>query len=158
MNDREPYAVVGASIATLAAWDLKANLALIKRAAEMPSLHEQIRAAAYAALAGAHSEESVALLLKAASPESEPEVRYAALGALGKIDAAEPKSREALRVALKDTDFEAIVSAAGAIRQRKDKELLPALQDLKAHPPAAVAGRSWFAGFVDGLIKDVTKP
>jgi len=157
VSDKEPYAIVGAAITVLAAWDLKANLAAIYRAAEMPSLHEQIRSAAFAALASAHTEEALARLLKASSPESDPDVRYAALSALGKVEAAEPKTREALRMALRDSDFEAIISAANAIRERKDKGLLPALQELKAHPPTAAAGHGWFPGFVDKLINDVSK-
>jgi len=157
VSDKEPYAIVGAAITVLAAWDLKANLAAIYRAAEMPSLHEQIRSAAFAALASAHTEEALARLLKASSPESDPDVRYAALSALGKVEAAEPKTREALRMALRDSDFEAIISAANAIRERKDKGLLPVLQELKAHPPTAAAGHGWFPGFVDKLINDVSK-
>jgi aminopeptidase N len=157
VNDREMYDVVDASVTTLAAWDPKGSLAIVKKAAEMPSLHERIRSAAYTALANAHVEEGVALLIKAAGPDSDPDLRSAALAAMGKVDSAEPRTREALRAALKDSDFRTVMSAANAARDRKDKGLLPALRDLQANPPAAAADSPWFKGFVDGVINDVMK-
>jgi aminopeptidase N len=157
VSDREPYGVVTASLAALTTWDARANLAVIKKAADMPSLHEQVRAAAYAALANAHSEEGVSLLLKAAASGSDPELRSAALSAMGKVEAAEPRTRAALLDALKDPDFQTVMTAANAIHDRKDKELLPALRNLKAHPPAEAEGKEWFAGFLDEIISDVAK-
>jgi len=114
-----------------------------------------VRVAAYAALANSHSAEGIDLLIKASGPGNEPDLRYAALSAIGRVDAAEPRTREALRLGLKDTDYRTVMASAEAIRSRKDKELLPALRELKANPPAATQSLSWFPGFVDGVIKDV---
>jgi aminopeptidase N len=158
VNGTEPYGVIAETVTTLAAWDARANMPVLKRAAEMPSLHERIRAAAYAALANAHSEEGIAQLVSASGPESDPDLRQAALRALGKVDAAEPRTREALRAALADPDFETVMAAVRAIGERKDKALLPALRSLKANPPPAAAGRDWFPGFIDETIATVEKP
>ena len=157
IDDKEMYGVISAAVATLGAWDPKGNLPAIKKAAHMDSLREQVRTAAYVALANGRSEEGIGYLLEAVSGSAAPELRYAALEALGRVDAAEPRTREALRSALRDSDFQTIVAAANAVRERKDKELLPAMRDLKANPPASTVSHSWFAGFIDGIITDLTK-
>ncbi len=157
IDDKEMYGVISAAVTTLGAWDPKGNLAAIKKAAHMDSLREQVRTAAYVALANGRSEEGIGYLLEAVSGSAAPELRYAALEALGRVDAAEPRTREALRSALRDSDFQTIVAAANAVRERKDKELLPAMRDLKANPPASTVSHSWYAGFIDGIITDLTK-
>ncbi len=157
VNDQEGYAVVTAAIGALAAWDAKGNLGILTKAADMPSLHERIRTAAYSALASTHTDESITLILKAADPKNDPEVRHAALNAMGKVDASEPRTREALRTALLDTDFDTIRSAVDAIRDRKEKDLVPALQALQAHPPEATEKVGWFKGYLDAIVKDLTK-
>lgn len=158
VNDREPYAVVSASITALADWDPQGNMDLLRKAIAMPSLHERIRIAAYRALAGTHTEESVTLLVKAAAPSNAPEVRRAALDAMNRANATDPRIRESLRTALQDTEFETLLGAVNTIRDRKEKDLAPALQELQAHPPAAVQEPSWFKSYLDNIIKDLTKP
>jgi HEAT repeat protein len=156
VNDKERYAIVTAALATLSGWDGKGNLAVIKRAAQMPSLHERIRTAAYVALANSGSDEGVTQLL-AATRDVQPDLRNAAIAALGHVAASEPRTREALRTALGASDLQTVVAAVDAVRERKDKALLPAIQALKAHPPAEAASQSWFPGFIDGVIADLSK-
>jgi HEAT repeat protein len=157
VNDKAPYGVVTAAVTTLATWDAQGNLAIVKKAAEMPSLHERIRASAYAALANAHLPEGVDLLVKAAGPNGDPDLRFAALMAMGKVDAAEPRTREALRAALKDPDLRTAITAAEAVRERKDKELVQALRDLKANPPSNAQVFPGFAELIDSIIKEITQ-
>ena len=157
VNPEAPYAVVGASLTTLAAWDPQGSLGVLKKGADMPSLHERIRTAAFDALAGTHTDEGVTLILKAAGPDSDPDVRHAALRAMGKVAASDLRTREALRAALKASDSQIIREAAEAIGARKDKSLLPALQELQAHPSAAAAGSPWLKEGLDRLIQDLTK-
>ena len=37
------------------------------------------------------------------------------------------------------------------------RRLVPALRELKAKPPASASGQSWFAGFLDEIIADLTR-
>jgi aminopeptidase N len=155
INDTQPYRVVTEAISTLSAWDAKGNLAIFRKAADMPSLHEQVRAAAYAALANAQSEEGITLLINAAQLDSDPDLRDAALGAMGKVDAKETRTREVLKGALNDSDFGTAFTAARAARDRKDKDLLPAVKALQTNPPPSAP--PWFKGFLDEIIKDMSK-
>lgn len=156
INDKEGYAPIRSALAVLASWDPAGSVAILKKASEMPSLNDQIRRSAYQALAGTHTEESVTLLLAAAAPEKTTEMRSAALDSMGQVS-PEPRTREALRGALLDSEFDVIVAAINAIRARKDKELLPALEALKKSPPAAGNGYAWFPGFLDQAINELKK-
>ena len=158
VNDQEPYAVVTSSLSTLAAWDPKGSLLVFKKAANMPSLHERLRAAAYSALAGIHTEDGVTLILHAAGPDNDFDIRRAALQAMGQVPASEPRTREALRAALQETDFEIVRTAVFAIRARNDKDLLPALQVLQTHPPAFMENYGWFKSELDETVKTLAKP
>ena len=158
VSDTEPYAVVTASLSALAGWDPHGSLNVLTKAVEMPSLHDRIRTAAYSALVGTHTDESITLILKEAGPRNVWEVRRAALEAMGRIDASEPRTREALRAALQDTDIAILQGAVNAIRDRKEKDLVPALQALQAHPTAAMEKNDGFKVSLDSTIKEFTKP
>jgi aminopeptidase N len=157
VNNTEAYAVIEASLATLAKWDPQGSQDLLKKASEMPSLRNRLQSAAYRTLAGTHTDESVDLLLKASAPERDPEMRRAALDAMGQVTPSETRTRETLRGALLDPDFEIVVAAINAIRARKDSGLLPALQALQTTPPATAAGYPWFKSLLDNTITDLTK-
>jgi aminopeptidase N len=156
VNDQEAYAPLRASLRTLASWDPQGSLSVLKKATKMPSLHDQIRSAAYTALADTHTEEGITTLLNAAAPESPVEIRAEALAALSHASASEPRVVEALRGALKDSDRQILQAAANTIRQRKEKSLLPELKQLQAHLSASEP--SWFKGQIDEIIKELSKP
>lgn len=127
VNDEAPYAVVASGIEALAKWDAKGNMDLIAKAATMSSNHEVIRQAAFAALATSKTPESIDLIVKSASKGSSPDLRRAAINAMGSIDAKEPKTHQALVDALAEDDFQILFSAVSAAQQRKDESLVPAL-------------------------------
>ncbi len=158
VNDQEPYAVVTSSLSTLATWEPKGSLGVLTKATDMPSLRENIRTAAYSALAGTHTDEGLTLILKANGPKNDWEVRRAALQAMGQVPASEPRTREALRAALQETDFEIVRTAVYAVRARNEKDLLPALQALQTHPPAFMEKYGWFKGELDETVKVLSKP
>ena len=124
----------------------------------MSSLHEQIRTAAYHALIGTHSEEGITVIVNAAAPTSASTVRYAALQAMGQMSASEPRTREVLRTALQDADFEIVRTAIYAILARKEQDLLPALQDLQTHRQEFLAEHGWSKGSLDRTIKAYMRP
>jgi aminopeptidase N len=156
VNDKQPYGVVVAAINALTAWDEKGSLPTVQKAAVMPSLHEQIRSRAFEILVNAHSEEVVPILARAAAPDNDLELRMTALNAIGKVPGTEPRTREVLRLALKDPDSTIVTGAASAIGSRKDKELLPALRAVKANPPTDATSPG-FQDMIDGVIKQLTQ-
>jgi len=157
INDKQPYAVVSAAITAMADWNPAGNLDILRIAVNMPSLHERIRSSAYRALAGTHTDEGVTLILKAATPNNDPDVRRAALEAMGHIEATETRTRDALRIALKDPDLETVQRAVFAIRDRKEKDLVPDLQALQAHPAITPEQLASLKETLDTIIKDLTK-
>ena len=137
VNDKEEYGVVSASVRTLAAWDGKANADVIAKAAQMPSRGEVVRAGAFFAIAKSDPEKGIPLLLDAAKSGTTPELRIAALRAMGSLP-GEPRTREAMLAALKDpaASTQLRFGLLQAIGQRGDKEFVPALREFAKSLPA----------------------
>lgn len=143
VSDQAPYAVIAASVRALAAWDAKANADVLRRAAQMNSRNEVVREAAYGALARYSPSEGVPILLGAATNTgTPPDLRLAAVRAMGSIPASDERTREALRGILKSSDFNLglFFAAAQAIAERRDTALLPDLRALQQNPPKNAPG------------------
>lgn len=82
INDREPYVVVTAALAALAAWDPDGNMGTFRSALTLESRHEVIRAAAIEALGKAKGDPALALVAAWAGPSHPRFVRLAAVSAL----------------------------------------------------------------------------
>ena len=144
VNDQAPYAVIAAAVRTLGAWDAKANADVLRRSAQMPSRGEVIRQAAYGALAQYLPSEGAPILIKAASATggATPELRTAAIRAMGSLPATDEPTRDALRAILHAPEFNlgAVLAAAQAAGERKDAALLPDLRALQQSPPKGAPG------------------
>lgn len=153
VNEFEFYPVVSAALRTLAGWDKSANVDVLRRATTLPSRREVIRETAYALFAEAKPDEGIGLVVLAAAPYKRPELRQAALRAMGKISAGEPKTRAALRAALRDKDPFIVLVAARASAERRERDLLPDLRALAARPPAGAP--RYFKNAIENNIKDL---
>jgi aminopeptidase N len=130
INDKAPYAVVTASLDVLSRWDADANMDVFKKAASMPSVREQIRSTAFVAMSRSKSPSGMDALIEATQSKDQ-DMRVAALRSLGDVDASEPRSREALRAALGDSNLTVVFAAMQAAASRKDRELIPAIRALQ---------------------------
>lgn len=153
VNDTDPYVVVAAAVRVLGAWDGKANADVLQKAGQMDSLGEVIREAAFETAAKSDLATGVPILVKAAQTGNSTEMRQAALQAMGSVDGTEAQTRAALKAALHDNDSQIVITAASAIVQRKDKELLPDLKAVQQSPPKSASSRLGFLlnSFVQAL-------
>jgi aminopeptidase N len=155
VNDKAPYAVVAASLRTLAAWDAEGNFDLINKMASAPSQNGTIREAAFEALAKSNPEKALPALLIAAGPNSAAETRIAALQALQPMAPGDTRIREVLRAGLKDKATRVILTAAAVVRARKEKELLPELKALQSAPPQGAPG--FFTRAIEQITTELEK-
>lgn len=155
VNDKAPYAVVAAAVRTLAAWDADANFDLLNQAASMPSRRDVIREAALNSLAKASPDKAIPALLAAAAPDKPSGLRQSALRAMNGVASGEPRVREALRVALKDSDSLVVIAAATAIRERKETALLPDVKALQSAPPKGAP--TWFPSVIGAIVMEMEK-
>lgn len=135
VDDKQPYAVVTAAVASLADWDYAANADIIRKASQMSSRGEQIRSAAFLAMAKGKDPQAIDILVKAAGPSNGDALRTASYRAMGQYDAAEPKTHEALKQGLKTTSGRMTFAVVQAIVDRKDKSMIPDLQAIAGGSP-----------------------
>ncbi len=134
INDTEYYPVVAAATRVLGAWDAKTNEDVINKAAQMNSLGEVVRQAAFEA-AAQDATSGVPILVNASKASNPPAIRQAALRAMGSVKGDDSQTRAALRTALHEDNTQIVLSAASAIVQRKDKDLLPDMKAVQQSPP-----------------------
>ncbi|HLV82089.1 MAG TPA: HEAT repeat domain-containing protein, partial [Chthonomonadaceae bacterium] len=131
LSDTEPYVVVQAALTGLNAQGVAAHLAVFRHLVEEPSLHDQLAGAAVNDLADAKLDAAAPALLEATGPDHSFGVRLAAIGALGPIAPDDADVHSTLMNLLQD-DAEPRVQEAviQALKDRKDKEAVPALRQL----------------------------
>ena len=151
INDSDPYAVVAASVRVLGKWDAKANADVLQKASQMNSLGEVIRQSAYEAIAKTDLATGVPILVKAAQPTNTPALRGAALRAMGGVEGSETQTRAALVSALKDSDVQIIISAAGALVERKDKTAIADMKAVQQSPPKDAP--TWLPGVMGRYVQ-----
>lgn len=149
INDRESYAVVGAALNAIAMWNGQGAMGVLRRAAMMPSRNDTIRLSALTAMARTRSEEGLVLLVEAAAASNKDSVRMGALSAMGQIE-PEPRTQDALRKALRDSDPQIVRVAAMAVRDRKDKALKPEIEAIRKAPPA---NAPWLKDVMEEVLK-----
>jgi aminopeptidase N len=155
INDNEPYTVIIAAIKALDGWDSNGNRDIVLRAADMYSLRESVRAAAYSIMAKAKSPELPGLLVKACSPRNREILRIAAVSAMSEVDPAEPRTQAALHAAVHDESLRVVLAAARALVKRKDSSSLPELRNLASE--RSLESPNWFVKGIADQIRALEK-
>jgi aminopeptidase N len=122
------YAMVAASVRTLAAWDAAGNLDVIRQAARMDSIGDVVRRAGLRALAAAHADEAIPLLLADAAPDRPNDVRISALSAMGSIPNSDARTRTMLIQSLVTQDPVLAEVSLQSLVRRRDARAIAALQ------------------------------
>jgi aminopeptidase N len=132
LSDTEPYRVVHAALTALGRLDAAANLDVFQHQVAARSARDQLAATVVDVLADAKLDAAAPVLLQALAPAHRRFVRSAAIDALAEIAPGSAAIHSALLDALKDNDARIQARAIRALRQRKDKEAVPALRALAA--------------------------
>jgi len=131
MSDTEPYVVVQAALGGLNAQGVAGHLAVFRHLVEEPSLHDQLAGAAVNDLAESKLDAAAPALVEATGSSHAYGVRLAAIGALGQIAPDNADVHTTLMTILQDNAEPRMQEAAiQALKDRKDKEAVPALRQL----------------------------
>ncbi len=150
VNDVEPYSVVAAVINGLADQDFASSADVIERQARTAT-NSTIRAAAISAMAKAGAPGALDLVFAAVSDTNPDDVRTAGFRAMASLKGDDPRTVPALRAGLTSHNFRLLQVVLQTCIQRKVKEVIPDLEQLKKAIPFA-------AGFFEDAITQINKP
>jgi aminopeptidase N len=130
MSDTETYTVVEAALNGLGKLDAAGNVDVFRHQVGVTSLNDRLASTAVAALSRAKTDAAVPVLLAATAPTRSPRVRSRAVDALSEIAPNDANVHASLLKLLTESTPALQVTVAHTLRDRKDKEAVPALRQL----------------------------
>jgi len=131
LSDTEYYTVVERAMAGLSRWSVAANLDVYKHQIEAHSQRDRLALAAVRVLSDKPTDAEAPLLLSATDRKHAAATCRNAVDALAKIAPTDPAIHARLLALLKEADEPTVQTAAiQALRDRKDKDAIPALRAL----------------------------
>ncbi len=149
IDDKQPYAVVAEAIRALGKLDYAGSRSLIEAQAKT-SMNSNIRAAALGAMVDTNAPNVAELIFAAAAEDNPSEVRIAGFRALSTFKGSDPRIVEVLRSGLKNRNFQLLAAVLQVIGERKVKELIPDIEQLKKDIPQ---GAGFFQETIDAINK-----